>query len=834
MFVWMIFLRNITIGILLFLAANLQAQQTVVDGHIYDDSTDIPLMFAKVFFLGTQTGTTTDSTGYFKLKIADRNIKFDTISISYLGYISQDIAIQRGVEQSVDVHLYTTLFADYQEVVAKAGENPAWRYMRQLIAHKEANNPENLDSYSMEQYAKIRFDLNNFTDKIKKNILVRPFDYIWENTQVTEDGVTYLPVLMTERISDHYFTNNPKDEKSIVQGEKTTGLQGRNLIKFTNDLYLTPNIYEDYVTILGKSFPSPLNDNYKQNYKFYLEDSLYGDDGSVTYHIRFKPKHQRNLAFTGDMYFDSASYAVKEINLRFDVMANVNFVRSYYITQIYDEVEPGRWMLSESQVIGDFTVLENSSDLTGFFGRKKALYSNYSINQPIDPNVFKGVDPEIYADSATTHSDAYWEKYRGEELNKEEEGLYDMIDRVENDKAFKLRKNIIYLIGTGYIPIGALQLANLYSFYSYNEVEKSRFKLGIRTNPKNEFPWYFSAYGAYGTYDKRWKYGLSTDVNLTKKGITRIGVDYYYDIDQLSRSFNQIALDHVVSSLSQIGASASRNYVENFHAYFEKSIVTGLIGRIGYFHKDYSPTGDHVYAELDGNTIPITHDRYRTAGIRATLKFSYLYYDIKGSFYDKKDLYREIRKYPDVAFQYEYADKNFFGSSYDYQKLKLSIRQKVDAKKLGYFQYNVEGGMTIGTVPHVSLDMPFGNQLLFADDYAFNLMRFMEFAADRYVTVHLSHHFDGLILDLIPLVNKLKWRSYIFGKAYFGSISNANNEQRYFFPSELTGIKQPYYEVGFGLENIFKIARMDFVWRLTPGIDEYYWFLVKPSFKIGF
>ena len=812
------------------LQINTFGQNTIVEGYIYEDSTAVPLTYTKVFFLGTQIGTTTDTLGYFKLTISDKLLVADTLVASYLGYLSQRIPIKRGNEQQLTIRLHSTLFVELDEVKVVAGENIAWRYMRKIIAKKSENNPDNLPYYSTQQYAKIRFDLNSFTDKIKKNIILRPFDYIWDNTGITEDGVTYLPVLMTEKLTEHYYQQSPQDQKEIVIGEKTTGLAGPQLINFTNDLYITPNIYDNYVTILGKSFPSPLNDNYQMNYKFYLMDSIYSDEG-VTYKIRFVPKHQRELGFVGDMYIDSGSYAVKEINLRFDVMANVNFVRSYYISQYYQKTE-NHWMLSESQVLGDFTVLENSSDLTGFFGRKKALFSHYSFTMN-DNGVFKGIDPIKYTDSAMVREDAFWEKYRTERLSDEEQTLYNVTQRVQEDPAFKLRKNLILTFGTGYIPLKGIQLGDIYSFYSYNVIEKSRFKFGLRTNPNNSFPLHLSAYTAYGTYDKRWKYGLSTHVDLTKKGITRIGGSYRYDIDQFGRSFNQIALDHVLSSLVQIGNSASRNYVRNLDLYFEKSITTGLLLRAGYFNRDYMPTGINNFVQLD-NGIPTNVMKYHTAGFIATFKFSYLYKDISGSFYDKKDLYKEVRKYPDLALMYENASKKIFGSNYDYQKIKVSVRQKVNAKKLGHLFYNVDAGLTLGTVPHVSLDIPFGNQLVLADEYAFNLMQFMEFGADKYITMHLSHHFGGLLLDRVPLINKLKWRSFVFGKSYLGSISAANNQQQYLFPKGMRGIQQTYYEVGFGFENIFKIARIDFVWRLTPGIDQYYWFMVKPSFVFSF
>jgi len=811
----------------------LLAQNTTVSGFVMEDSTTRSVIYAKVFFMGTQVGTTSDTSGYFKISIQGKSMPFDTLIISCLGYKTQKLHIDRAGNQTINVQLKSSLFLELDEMKATAGENPAWRFMRKLIENKERNNPDNLNFYSSTEYSKVRFDLNNFTEKTKKNIILKPFDYIWDNTNTTEDGVKYLPMLLTENLSEHYRRRFPRDAKDIILGKNTTGLAGPKLIEFTEDLYLTPNIYNNYITILGKSFPSPINDNYKSNYRFYLMDSM-SNESSKTYKIRFRPKHRRELAFTGEMYFDSASYAITEINLRFDVKANVNFVRSYYITQLYDKVNEKHWMLSESRVIGDFTVLENASDLSGFFGRKRSFYSNYTINEPIDAVIFKGVDILEQNENSELKTDAFWDKHRTEKLSQEEITLIETTERVLNDKAFIVRKNLFYTIGTGYIPLKGIQIGNIYSFYSYNSIEHSRIKLGIRTDPANKFPIHISAYGAYGTNDAQFKYRISSFLNITKKSITRIGGTYSYDIEQIGRSFNQIELDNVLSSLVQIGKTSSRNYVMNFEGYFEKGITTGLIGRVGYFNKTFSPTLDSTFNVIDQNGIESIQPNYHTAGISTTIKFSYLNEEITGEFYDKKDLYRKFRKYPDVVFRYQYSDQNLFKSDFDYHKLKLNIRQKVRANKLGHFTYNVELGKTIGTVPYVLLDVPYGNQLILLDDYAFNLMRFMEFASDEFASIYFTHHFDGLILDRIPLINKLKWRTFVFGKSFIGTISDANNQSRYLFPQELTGITKPYFEIGFGFENIFKIAKMDFVWRLTPGEGDYYKFLIKPSFKFSF
>ena len=808
------------------------AQNTEIRGVIYEDSTTQTLSFVKVFFKGSQIGTTTDSLGKFHLSIPNDQLKTDTIIVNLLGFKIQQIPIQKGSSNVLEIHLMSSMFLALEEVTAVAGENIAWRYLRKIIANKPTNNPSNLDFYSSKEYSKVRFDLNNFTDNIKKNILLKPFDYIWDNTQTTEDGVRFLPVLLTENVSEHYYRKSPKDSKDIVVGEKTTGLAGPNLTKFTKDLYFTPNIYENYVTILDKSFPSPLNDNYQNNYKFYIIDSI-ADANGKTYQIRFRPKHKHELAFTGEMFVDSASYAVKEINLRFDLMANVNFVRSYMITQKYDKVDGEHWMMTESQVLGDFTVLEGEEDMTGFFGRKKAVFSEFTINQKLDDKIFKGVDKVIYDKEIL--DTANWEVLRTDSLSMEEQKLLLMTERVKDDPAFKARKIVLSTIATGYIPLKHTQIGDLFTFYNYNPVEFSRFKLGFRSDPKNEFPLSYSAYLAYGIRDAKFKYGATLAYNFTpKKKATRIGATYHYDIQQVGRSFNQIQLDHFVSSLNQEIFGATRNYVNELNTYLEKEIVTGVITRAGIYFQEFEPTRYHSFEIRNSNNSIDSIQHYSTSGIDFTFKFSHLDEKIIGDFYDKKSLYKSFRKFPEVALNLRYGNQQILPSDFDYTKIKITVRQKVRANKLGHFTYNVEAGKTFGILPYFMLDVPFGNELILNDVYSYNLMNYMEFLSDQFVAIHLEHHFDGLILDRIPLVNKLKWRGFVFGKGYFGSLSDANRTSSYIIPTGTKAMTDPYYEVGFGIENIFKFAKIDFIWRLTPGTGEYYYFMIKPSFKFSF
>jgi hypothetical protein len=108
-----------------------------------------------------------------------------------------------------------------------------------------------------------------------------------------------------------------------------------------------------------------------------------------------------------------------------------------------------------------------------------------------------------------------------------------------------------------------------------------------------------------------------------------------------------------------------------------------------------------------------------------------------------------------------------------------------------------------------------GNETYMFDPYAYNMMRYFEFASDQYVSASAEHHFNGLFLNRIPLLKKLKLRELAGIKGVWGSINDANRNVL-IFPSSLKALNNgPYLEANVGVENIFKIFRIDALWRLT-------------------
>src|SRR3569832_2243295 len=182
------------------------AQETKVNGHVSDPLTNEPIPFASVVFKGTSIGTTSDINGNFELSTFQR---VDSIMVSSVGYISVTMHVLRGKSQPMNIALRVNKF-DLPEVEVKAGENPADIMMREVIKHKPQNNQVNVSAYQYESYNKIEFDINNITEKFKNKKLFRPFKFVFENLDSSSTNKKpFLPVFLTETISDIYFKREP-------------------------------------------------------------------------------------------------------------------------------------------------------------------------------------------------------------------------------------------------------------------------------------------------------------------------------------------------------------------------------------------------------------------------------------------------------------------------------------------------------------------------------------------------------------------------------------------------------------------------------------------------
>ena len=205
--------KGILLLLMMFLYASASAQITKVRGKVTDGVTGEAMPFVNVYFKGTTIGTTTDLNGFYSLESRQAA---DSVAVSSVGYISAVKLIQRNKFQEVNFQL-TPDQISLSEVVIRAGENPAEILLRKVIANKPLHNSDKLDYTQYEAYTKIAFDANNITEKFKNRKILKPFEFIFDYVDTSSiSGKTYLPVFLSETVSDVYYRSNPKARREVI------------------------------------------------------------------------------------------------------------------------------------------------------------------------------------------------------------------------------------------------------------------------------------------------------------------------------------------------------------------------------------------------------------------------------------------------------------------------------------------------------------------------------------------------------------------------------------------------------------------------------------------
>jgi hypothetical protein len=504
------------ISVFLFLIAFLflqtaSAQETSISGKVTDALTNEPVPFATVIFKGTTTGTNTDMDGKFNLSSANPT---DSIICTLVGYKPVKMRVKKGQVQVINIVLSASK-VELNEVVIKAGENPANIIFRNIVKNKDQNDPSKLETYQYEVYNKLEFDLTNISEKFKNKKLLKPFSFIFDNIDSSEtNSRPFLPFFISESMSDVYFKNSPKNKREIIKASKVSGLENATVTQFLGDMYQRVNVYDNFIDLFGKGFVSPTSDLGLLYYKYYLLDSTY-IDSQWCYKLKFKPRRPQELTFTGEFWVQDTTWAIKKINMRIAGEANVNWVEDMAIVQEYTRVDNKQWMLSKDVLIVDFAAKE---DGMGFIGRKTTSYRKFIVNEPINDNVFKGTENIVVNDEALARTDDFWTQSRHDSLSERETKIYHMVDTIKSLPAFKTYVDFVTLFFTGYKDIGKIELGPYYTVYSFNKIEGNRFRIGGRTSDDFSTKVLMDGYLAYGLKDEKFKYGGGIKFKLSDHG----------------------------------------------------------------------------------------------------------------------------------------------------------------------------------------------------------------------------------------------------------------------------------------------------------------------------
>lgn len=800
-------LTFLVITLLLFFGQKANAQSTKVHGRVFDPLTNEAVSFASLIFIGTNIGVNADIDGKYSLETSRL---VDSIRASFVGYLPATLHVIKGRSQEINFALRVNKF-DLAEVEIKAGENPAIILLRKVIDHKPDNDREKLSAYKYESYNKLEFDINNIGDKFMKKRLFKPFTFIFDYMDTTASNKKpYLPVFITETVSDVYYQRSPKLRKEIIKGSKVSGVENATVNQYLGDLYSNINIYDNYIYLFGKGFVSPISGVSQLYYKYMLVDSTFIEN-KWCYKITFHPRRKQELTFNGEIWINDTTFAIRKLNMRITSDANINFIEDLAIVQEYEMVNMQEWMLNREVLVVNLAANETKSkQTTGFIGRKTTYYKNFVLNEPMGEKFFKGSEIEMKAD-AMNQNLSYWDSTRGESLTESERKIYAMIDTIKSIPAYKRYANAVKIMATGYTETGWFEIGPLYSFISTNSVEGLRLRFGGQTSNNFSTRLVLSGYGAYGLKDERFKYGGTARFFTSKRPRQFFGLEYKKDIEQLGKSANAFLDDNVFATLLRRSPSNKLNDVEQEKFYFEHEWVEGFSNRLTLIHSEYSPKGNLNYTYYKNDFRTDSSNILNNSELSLHIRFAYKERFVSG----KVDRISLGSTYPILNLLYSRGIKDLLYSNFSYDKLLFRVEDYFYLGNFGLFSIRAEAGKIFQTLPYPLLFIHPGNNSFVYDKTSFNLMNYYEFVSDQYLSMKAEQHFGGIFLDRIPALRKLKWREVASFSAVSGRLSNKNlailaNPEAF---SDLSN--KPYVEAGIGIENIFKILRIDNIWRLS-------------------
>jgi len=788
------------------------AQLTKIMGTVKDVASGEPIPFVNIYFLNSTLNTTQGVMSDFDGKyFIETKLHTDTLIASCMGYESQKKKVQKGIFQHVDFQLQSNTL-NLDEVVIIPGENPAEVILKKIIANKPKNDPNRYQALEFELYSKIEVDINNVGDEFKDKKSFKDFQFLYNFVDTsTVNGKTYLPVFLSETMSDVYTRKEPKGYVEIIKASKMSGIENQSVSQLMSDEFLSLQLYDNYIALFQKNFISPIADFGLGFYKYYLVDSAFIGD-KWCYNIMYKPRHKQTLTFTGNFWVNDTTFAIKQIEMRIADDANINYINDFYIRKDY-ELQGEYWVLSRDYSISDLNIIENSNKTMGFFGRKTTTYRNYIINKPKEVNFYANAANSIVGDSALSRSDAYWQQNRHEELNKDERTVYFIVDTLLSIPRFNTYLDIIEMVVTGYYVKDKIEIGPYASMLSFNPLEGTRFRLGGRTSNSFSNKLMLDAYGAYGLKDKQFKSGAGFLYVLNKNLRRTLSGSFKFDLEQLGQSQNSFREDFFLTFLFRRQPADKLSLVKEYKLSYENEWFPGLMNTFHIINREIFPMGKtkfDFYHFFNNSMHIVNEGSIISTELRFDLRLAYKERFTMGDF-QRTSL---SAKYPIFNIQYGYGIPNVLGGDYEYHNLYFNVSHWYNFFSLGWSKFILEGGRIWGKLPYPLLKLHEGNETFVFDEYSFNMMNYYEFVSDKYVSLYFTHHFDGYFTNRVPLLRKLKWREVFYIKGLVGGLDEASRKYSV-FPDEMHSLGKPYFEAGAGLENIFKIIRIDAVWRLS-------------------
>ena len=805
------------------------AHAVKVSGIITDDKGNI-LPFASVFVKGSSLGTTSNDRGKYFLDLPAGSY---TIVCQYVGYSRQE-KIVKLVSESITLDFQLSIQrTNLKEVVIKpGGEDPAYEIIRQAIKkRKYYENP--LDSFTCEAYIKTLIRSRSLPSKI----LGKTFSDE-DRKELGVDSVGRGIIYLSESFTRIAFKKPDKVKLEVISGrESGSNGYGFNFPTFINFYNNNVNIFITQLSPRG--YVSPIADGALNYYKYKFLGSFV-EDGKEVNQILVTPKRRFEPLFSGTINITDSDWRIHSLELLLTKEYQLEVVDTLLIRQIHVPVTPTIWR-TQNQVV-NFSFRKFGIDVNGNFLN---VYSNYDLEPRFRKKYFNNVVVK-YDTGVTNKGFAYWDSLRPVPLSPEELENYRVKDstfRSHNDSANRIRIADSLRKKQGRITVANIFINGIkrsdydpdhpFSVYidallpkvEYNTVE------GLVIQGGASFLKEYKKTGNSIEFSPHIRYGFSNGHLNAWANLTFSNKTYMQDMtgESFSRSSWIFSGGKRVSQFNPenpIGPFMNElytlffrdNYMKIYENYFgsiqyRKRFDNGLRITASLLYEDRLPLNNTTDYSFFGNpekqftpnypyeliSENFTPNQALIAGFDIQFKPGQRYIE----FPDNRLALGS--KYPTLAISIRAGIPEVLGSDVNYEKWQFSFWDDINFKLKGVFKYRFGIGGFLNTRALYVMDYQQfnGNQTFYASPYlnSFQLAPYYQNSttASLYGVGHIEHHFNGMLTNKLPLLRNLQWNLVVGSNAFY--VNQSNN----------------YVEIFAGLENIFKLLRVDVIGSYLNG-----------------
>lgn len=844
---WSILLQAVTGFITLLNAQNI----TSASGIVRDSISGEPLSYVSVLFENSTIGAMTDDNGAFSLRNDQGLTK---LVISSLGYDEKTVILKAGQRnEGLDIRLRPTTF-EISEVVVKPKrerysrkDNPAVELIKKVIEHKNDNRIEAKAEYQTEVYEKLSLSLDDFNPNLEKNKFLRNFKFIKNYLDTSEfNGKPILTISVREAISDYYYRKHPKSEKTITKAKRQQGVDktlddGGSISANLEEIFKGVNIFDNNISILLNRFVSPLSSTLATSYyKYYIMDTL-DVAGDRCVDLAFVPANSESYGFTGRLYITlDGRYVVKKFLLNTPANINLNWVDKLRIEQEFKQLPDSTWVLSDENTYVNFYIVKGAQQL---YAHQVRNFDKYRFEIQEADSIFGLLGPTHILPEATERADTFWVNNRHIPLKEKESALDDLLAQLRKVPAFNVIIKTAEILITGYVPTTADKSKSLFDFgpmnttFSANHLEGFRMRVGGMTTANLNPHWFASGYLAYGTNDRKLKYNAKLTYSVNKKKyhegespVNNLSLIQEYDVYTPGQDFLFTSKDNMFVAWKVGEPVTKMQYIRKTMLQYQKEWLNGLTLTTWARNENNEAAGTLRYDRYNANGSLTNIRSFTNTELGLQLRFApgeRAYNSREG----KNSIFNLSKDAPVFKLSHQVGLKNVLGGDFNYNHTEISAEKRIWLSSFGHIDALVTAGKVWDKVPFPLLILPNTNQSITIQPQAFNMMRALEFVSDQYVAFYLTYYLKGWILNRIPGIKWLQLREVVSFSGFYGGLTDKNNPALH--PTGLYQLPEgtspmgntPYLEASVGLENIFKILRIDYYRRLT--------YLDQPNIKKG-